>query len=208
MIRSRIRWYEQGEKNTSYFFRMEPRNYTEKRINSLVNDEGKVIDQPEEIMQETHRFYSHLYKENRELISNWTKNLDMTEINKLREEQRALIEGHVRYEEIAQTVKSMPNNKSPGSDGFPIEFFKFFWRDLSKILLKAINESYDDEEFSFVQREGIITCLPKGSKDKRYLRNCHPITLLNKVYKIASSCIAKRIKTVMDNLLKQEQKVS
>ena len=93
---------------------MEQRNYTEKRMNSLINDEGKVIDQPEEIMQETHRFYSHLYKENRELISNWTKNLDMTEINKLREEQRALIEGHVRYEEIAQTVKSMPNNKSPG----------------------------------------------------------------------------------------------
>ena len=77
---------------------------------------------------------------------------------------------------------------------------------MSKVLLKAINESYDDEGFSFVQREGIITCLPKGSKDKRYLRNWRPITLLNTVYKIASSCIAKRIKTVMDNLINQEQK--
>ena len=206
MIRSRIRWYEQGEKNTSYFFRLEKRNYTEKRITNLIDDGGIALNQPAEIMKELHRFYTGLYTDSQTYNSNWAESLNMTCHQKLIEDESSMIEGQITYEEMAKTVKAMPNNKTPGSDGFPVEFFKFFWKDLSKILLKGINESYDDEEFSFVQREGIITCLPKENKDRRFLRNWRPITLLNTVYKIASSCIAKRIKNVLNSLISPEQK--
>ena len=206
MTRSRVRWYEQGEKNTSYFFRLEKRNYTEKRIINLIRDDGEMISQPAEIMQELHKFYTCLYNESPTQNANWAENIDTTKLHQLTNEERSAIEGCITYEEMAKTVKSMPNNKTPGSDGFPVEFFKFFWKDIGRIVLKGINESYADEEFSFVQREGIITCLPKEGKDKRYLRNWRPITLLNTVYKIASSCIAKRMKTVLDPLISQEQK--
>jgi hypothetical protein len=30
----------------------------------------------------------------------------------------------------------MKNNKSPGSDGFTADFFKFFWIDVGKFVLK------------------------------------------------------------------------
>ena len=99
----------------------------------------------------------------------------------------------------------MKNNKSPGSDGYPIEFFKFFWNDFGHIILRAINESWEDGEFSFTQREGIITLIPKGSKDRRHIKNWRPITLLNTVYKIASSCIANKIKKVLPDIISEEQ---
>jgi hypothetical protein len=33
----------------------------------------------------------------------------------------------------------MNNNKSPGSDGFSTEFFKFFWIDLKSFVVNSIN---------------------------------------------------------------------
>ena len=122
------------------------------------------------------------------------------------EVDRDALEGKIQYGELIQAVKHMKNNKTPGTDGYPIEFFKFFWKDFGKIILLAINESYDDGEFSFVQREGVITCVPKAEKDRKFLKNWRPITLLNTIYKIASTCIANRLRTVMDSIISIEQK--
>ena len=59
---------------------------------------------------------------------------------------------------------------------------------------------------SATQRQRVITCIPKEGKDKTLLRNWRPITLLNIVYKIASSCIAGRLKTVLPQLIHVDQK--
>ena len=41
------------------------------------------------------------------------------------------IEGNtcIAYDEVLSSLKKM-SNKSPGYDGFTVEFFKFFWNDL------------------------------------------------------------------------------
>ena len=49
-------------------------------------------------------------------------------------------------------------------------------------------------------------CIPKEGKDKTFFKNWRPITLLNTVYKIASSCIARRVKTVLPQLIHDDQK--
>jgi len=61
-------------------------------------------------------------------------------------------------------------------------------------------------EFSVTQRHGIITLLPKGDKPKQFLKNWRPITLLNITYKLASSCIAERLKNVLPQLIHSDQK--
>ena len=85
----------------------------------------------------------------------------------------------------------MKNNKSPGIDGFTSEFFKKNYTDIKIFIKRAINEGYLDGKLSISQRQGLITCLPKGDKPKQYLKNWRPITLLNVIYKIASGCIAE-----------------
>lgn len=39
-----------------------------------------------------------------------------------------LLEGEIIYREVVFVLINMLNNKSLGSDGFIIEFFKFFWK--------------------------------------------------------------------------------
>ena len=108
-------------------------------------------------------------------------------------------------DEISNVLKKMKNNKSPGSDGFTVEFFKFFYNDLKVFIQRAINEGYRIGKLSATQRQGIITCLPKGDKPREFLKNWRPITLLNVTYKIASGCIAERLKTVLSKLISTDQ---
>ena len=86
------------------------------------------------------------------------------------------------------------------------EFFKFFFRDIGKFILRSLSCGFEKGEMSATQKQGVITCIPKEGKDKKFLKNWRPITLLNIVYKIASSCIAERIKTVLDHIIHEDQK--
>ena len=56
------------------------------------------------------------------------------------------------------------------------------------------------------QKQRVITCLSKPNKSRHYLKNWRPISLLNVVYKLASSVISNRLKTVLDKLIYQDQK--
>jgi hypothetical protein len=100
----------------------------------------------------------------------------------------------------------MKNFKSPGIDGFTVEFYKLFWNDIKIPLVKCLNESLDNGKFSVSQRQGLITCIPKEGKPKHVLKNWHPITLLNVDFKIASACIANRIKPILRNIISETQK--
>ena len=63
----------------------------------------------------------------------------------------------------------MKNNKSPGADGFTAEFLKFFWPDRNDFLYRAINEIFVKEKMMTSQKSGVITCIPKGNKDRKLL---------------------------------------
>ena len=99
----------------------------------------------------------------------------------------------------------MENDKSPGTDGMTVNFFKFFWKQLGSFVVRSLNEGFSKGEMSITQKEGIIICLPKGDKPKEYLKNWRPITLLNVVYKIGSASIANRIKLTLPKLISEDQ---
>ncbi|MCG7878665.1 MAG: reverse transcriptase domain-containing protein [Candidatus Thiodiazotropha endolucinida] len=209
IIRSRVRWAEEGEKPTKYFCSLESRNYINKIIPKVVKDDGTSVTDQEEILNEVKNFYKNLYGN---ITSNTEQELEIHNLldsisdnPKLQDEDKIRLEGELSEAEILTVLKKMKNNKSPGSDGFTIEFFKFFYNDLKVFIRKAINEGYRAGKLSITQRQGIITCLPKGDKPKQFLKNWRPITLLNVIYKLASGSIAERIKKVLDILISKEQ---
>ena len=71
------------------------------------------------------------------------------------------------------------NGKSPGEDGFTVEFHKYFFDLVGADLLASLNRAYELGRLSVSQRRGIITLLPKDDAELLLLRNWRPITLLN-----------------------------
>ena len=84
--------------------------------------------------------------------------------------------------------------------------FQFFWNDIKFPLLDCLNESLEKEHFSVSQCQALITCLPKGGKQKHFMKNWHPITLLCIDFKLATACIANRLKHILQNIISQTQK--
>ena len=66
--------------------------------------------------------------------------------------------------------------------------------------------AYKTDSLSVTQKQGIITCIPKPNKSRHFLKNWRPISLLNVIYKLASSVIANRIKPVLDSIVHEDQK--
>ncbi|WP_419592226.1 reverse transcriptase domain-containing protein [Thiolapillus sp.] len=208
LTRSRARWVGEGEKVSKYFCNLEKRHYTSKIIRKIEKKDGTFVTEQDDIVKETKSFYESLYMQEdqindvnlEDLIQEHEEN-----IPKLTEKQRNDLEGLISKEEVLSTLKRMKNGTSPGSDGFTVEFYKFFWNDLGSFLVRAINESFKKESLSSPQKEGIITLLPKGDKPRQFLKNWRPITLLNVSYKIASGCIANRIKRILPDIIHSDQ---
>jgi hypothetical protein len=40
------------------------------------------------------------------------------------------LEGNLSFKECGESLKLMKNGKSPGSNGFTVDFYKFFWNDI------------------------------------------------------------------------------
>ena len=66
--------------------------------------------------------------------------------------------------------------------------------------------SFEKNRLSVSQRLGIISIIPKGEKDKRFLKNWRPLCLLNSLYKLVSGTISERIKPALDSIIHGDQK--
>ena len=99
----------------------------------------------------------------------------------------------------------MKNQKSPGSDGITVEFYKLFWNDVKEFYINSINYSFQTGSLTDLQKQSIITLLPKQNKDITSLENWRPISLLNVDYKIATKVIANRVKGVISSMVHNSQ---
>ena len=103
------------------------------------------------------------------------KSLKATEINelihdcpKLSNDVKQTLEGEITLEEAWEALKNMKNGKSPGSDVYGAEFYKFFWKKIGPFVVRSLNQSFRDGEMSTTQRESLIMCFPEPDKEREY----------------------------------------
>ncbi len=208
MLRSRSKWVEEGEKNTSYFLKLEKRNQKLKCITKLCTEGGQIITEQEDILQEEQAFYKRLYskpKNDNPITDTESIFLDNPELSKLNNEDKDSLEQNITLEESRSALKELPNGKSPGSDGLPAEFYKIFWSEIGLMVLESYIYSFEKGELSIDQRRGIITLIPKQEKDLRHLNNWRPISLLNTDYKILAKVLANRLQGIIGNIINSDQ---
>ena len=206
IIRSRIRYREEGEKCSKYFIDLEKRNAVNKTIDSLRSTEGELLIEPEAILKEQVRFYTELYTDEGVdataqdiLLNNLDKELPDSYINKC--------EGVLSLEEATKAIRALKNNKSPGHDGLSAEFYKTFWDILGPDFIAVSNAAFDKGILTVSQRRGMIVLMFKKG-DKLNLKNWRPISLLNTDYKIITKCLANRLRQVLHTIINPDQTCS
>ena len=206
-IRSRVKFIEEGEKNTKYFLGLEKARANAKIMDRLETDDGRIITDQQEILKEQVRFYSDVYRQknnfNEVTANEFTRNLN---IPKITNEQKDSLETEINIDEISKALKHMKNDSSPGSDGITYSFLKIFWSKIKYLIMNSYNASFTKGELSYTQRQGILTLLHKGKNLSRSkLSNWRPISLTNTDYKILSKTIANRLNTVISDIVDNDQ---
>ena len=68
-----------------------------------------------------------------------------------------------------------------------------------------MNESYNGRQLSTSQRQATITVIEKKDKNKRFIKNWRPISLINVDTKIASKVLALRMQNVLISIISHDQ---
>ena len=100
-----------------------------KTMNCLLSSAGNFLKSQSEVLNEVELFYCNLYSY-REIDQVNLKDI-LHNGNHKKKNMKESIEGNtcIAYDEVLSSLKKI-TNKSPGYDGFTVEFFKFFWNDL------------------------------------------------------------------------------
>ena len=142
LLRSRSRFEHFGKKPSHYYFNLEKRNFTSKVIHKLVNEEEKEVTETSDILKCQTNFYKELYKEVEIDDSISIHSILGDNESKLSDKESQELEGEITYTELTSSLRNMNNNKSPGLDGFTVEFFKFFWVVIGQFTLHSLNFGY------------------------------------------------------------------
>lgn len=163
-------------------------------------------NKPKEIENIFKQYYQELYSQtatvNQKDMDHFLDNLELPSIGTI---QNETITKSITIEEVQKSNKHLKNNKAPGSDGLPAEWYKTFEKKLSPLLLKAFNYITDTGNMPPSWREVIISVLPKLGKDRRHCQTYRPISMLKVDYKIFTLIISNRLKLFIPDIIDEDQ---
>ena len=102
------------------------------------------------------------------------------------------------FQELSKAMKKFSNNKAPGLDGVPIEFFKFLPQKWKEYLLSLYNLIMIKEEIP-VEWSTIETVMLFKKGERSNPANYRGISLLNVMLKIFTQMLLNRIQDYSEN---------
>lgn len=199
IIRSKVQWHEEGERSTKYFLGLEKNRAIKKHMQKLRLKDGKFTTDPNIILQTASDFYKQLYT-SKASNDNSDFGYGFMHTKILKEEDKDSCDGDITIKECTDVIHSFKKNKTPGNDGISAEFYQYFWSDLNTCMIDSFNFAYNKGELSPSQKQAIITLVDKG-KDREFIENWRPISILNVDYKMASKVLANRLSEKIPDLV-------
>lgn len=126
------------------------------------------------------------------------------DIPQVSDEQNGLLTAPYSEEEVRKAVFLMEQNKAPGPDGFPAEFYQNFWEVIKSDLLLLFSDLHAGHLELFRLNFGEITLLPKVNEAER-IQQYRPICLLNVSFKIFTKVATIRLNSVAEHVIRPSQ---
>lgn len=117
--KSRALWLKEGDNNTSFFHHVANSNRRRNYLGILEVD-GHVFEDREDIKTQVEQFYHSLYQES----ETWRPEADGLDFDSIDPIDRDLLERPFDREEVVQVLQNLEGDKAPGPDGFTMAFFQ------------------------------------------------------------------------------------
>lgn len=203
-VRSRAELLTMELKPTRKFYQLERKRIQAKRITQITSN-GRTLSDPDSIKQTIQTYYNDLYQK-KYYNQKYSKNY-IPLMSKLNSDQSKSLNEKISYKECMNILKSMPNNKAPGPDGIPVEFYKQFFPLIGHIFVRMINGCMNQKTLPNEFNHGLITLIPKTNNqtELKEINNWRPISLLNTDYKLFTKLLATRLQKFISSITDNKQ---
>ena len=205
ILRARVRWLEEGERCSAYFFSRFRKPRATSRLLQVRDLDGSTFATDDDRHAHIRSFYRTLYAAPVFDQPACHSFLSPLTLETLTADDISALGAPITAEELAAVVRQLPLRKSPGPDGLPYEWYRTYLPFMTPLLLELYNGilSGDDPPASWFTTT--LTLLPKPNRDHSSIRNWRPITLANCDAKIFSKILANRLAQVLPRLLNPDQ---
>ncbi|KAG7580838.1 Reverse transcriptase domain [Arabidopsis suecica] len=203
--KSKLHWLDVGDRNNKTFHRAVMVREAQNSIRELHKQDGTVVKKPEEIKAEAEKFF-------REFLQHVPHDYEEQSVNELQdlllfrcsEEDSLSLTCPVTDEEIKKSLFAMPNDKSPGPDGYTAEFYKSAWETIGGEFTLAVQSFFVKGFLPKGVNSTILALIPK-KLEAREMKDYRPISCCNVIYKVISKIIANRLKRVLPKFIAGNQ---
>ena len=145
---------------------------------------NEIIKTNSEILKECRIFYQKLFTKQENCVETQNEILNKLPTS-MENEQNEYLTKLINKNELKQAIFPMQNDKSPGIDGIPVEFYKTFYKTLENHLIQLYNNIlFLEKNITNTMKQAIITLIPKKG-DSNKLKYWRSISLLCIDYKIS-----------------------
>lgn len=198
-VKKHLRWvrgrfYLQSDKfGPQLAAKLSPKHrvHTLPKIKSL---NGSLTQNPKQILETFHSFYSNLYSEPQTDTTHLINPLlDNIPLPKISDQHRSIMEDPISEEEVREVIKELKRGSAPGPDGFSTQYYKIFSETLIPYLVQLFNSLNKDCPLDSTANLAYIMVIPKPGKDQCLVSNYRPISLINNDLKIMTKIISNRL---------------
>lgn len=107
-------------------------------------------------------------------------------------------------DQIKAEFFSLPSDKAPGPDGYTGEFFKHCWDIVGEEVSNAVLDFFISGKMEPSWNSTAITMIPKVTNAER-VSEYRPISLLNATYKVIAKLLARRLESLLPEMIQENQ---
>ncbi|VFR00991.1 unnamed protein product [Cuscuta campestris] len=199
---AKANWITFGDHDSKLFYAWVKKRKATNHLTSIKNTEQIIVEGKLAVVEVLVEFYQKQLGR-----SNPTEDINGEIIRMgdcLTIRQRLEIISPITTEEIRKCMFEIPNNKSPGPDGFSSGFFKSQWRKVGGLVTQAIQEFFIKEDTIKQINATNLVVIPK-CEDPKSPTDLRPIACCNVIYKVIAKIICNRLKKVLPSIINLNQ---
>lgn len=162
---SRVRWADVGDRNTTFYHHTVSQHATRNHIHFLRDQDDRFIATTEGLKEHSAAYFQNILGTT-DMPESLASLSDIQDLLPFRcsDLEKAYLCRNVLECEIKGTIFSMPLNKSPGPDGYSVEFIRASWDTVGSDVVAAVGEFFRNGKLLKDLNTTSIALIPKNQK--------------------------------------------